>query len=62
MDTIDRNNLEGTEEKFEKVHGVSLSFFFTGVMQEMSLKPVLNGLGLGHKLGEYKLKFQPAKF
>lgn len=61
MDTIDRNNLEGTEEKFEKVHGVSLSFFFTGVMQEMSLK-LVSGLGLRHKLGEYKLKFQPAKF
>lgn len=24
VDTIDRNNLEGTEEKFEKVHSVSV--------------------------------------
>lgn len=35
--------------------------FFGGTVQEMSLKSV-NGLGLGHKLGEHKLKFQPAKF
>ena len=35
-------------------------FFFAGIVQEMSLKSV-NGLGLGYKLGEYKLYFQPAK-
>ena len=37
-----------------------LLFFFAGIVQEMSLNS-LSGLGLGHKLGEYKLYFQPAK-